>query len=67
MHTEYFLLTADVTVQVPVTLIVPAQTCGKSRPVPVQNPSQVETGFDGFCRRWSQQRGGKRCKYRLRA
>ena len=41
MHTEYFLLTADVTVQVPVTLIVSAQTCGKSRPVPVQNPSQV--------------------------
>ena len=41
MHTEYFLLTANVTVQVPVTLIVPAQTCGKSRPVPVQNPSQV--------------------------
>lgn len=41
MHTEYFLLTADVTVQVPVTLIVPAQTCGKSRPAPVQNPSQV--------------------------
>ena len=40
MHTEYFLLTADMTVQVPVTLIVPAQTCGKSRPVPVQNPSQ---------------------------
>ena len=39
MHTEYFLLTADVTVQVPVTLIVPAQTCGKSRPVPVRNPS----------------------------
>ena len=23
MHTEYFLLTADVTVQMPVTLIVP--------------------------------------------
>ena len=41
MHTEYFLLTADVTVQVPVTLIVPAQTCGKSRLGPVQNPSQV--------------------------
>lgn len=41
MHTEYFLLTADVTVQVPVTLIVPAQTCGKSRPAPVRNPSQV--------------------------
>lgn len=41
MHTEYFPLTADVTVQVPVTLIVPAQTCGKSRPVPVQNPSQI--------------------------
>ena len=41
MHTEYFLLTADVTVQVPVTLIVSAQTCGKSRPAPVQNPSQV--------------------------
>ena len=31
MHTEYFLLTADVTVQ----------TCGKSRPTPVRNPSQV--------------------------
>ena len=46
MHTEYFLLTADVTVQMPVTLIVPAQTCGKSRPAPVRNPSQVETGFD---------------------
>ena len=41
MHTEYFLLTADMTVQMPVTLIVPAQTCGKSRPGPVQNPSQV--------------------------
>ena len=41
MHTEYFLLTADVTMQVPVTLIVSTQTCGKSRPVPVQNPSQV--------------------------
>ena len=48
MHTEYFLLTADMTVQVPVTLIVPAQTCGKSRPAPVRNPSQVETGFDRF-------------------
>lgn len=46
MHTECFLLTADVTVQVPVTLIVSAQTCGKSRPAPVRNPSQVETGFD---------------------
>ena len=46
MHTEYFLLTADVTVQVPVTLIVSAQTCGKSRPAPVRNPSQVETDFD---------------------
>ena len=46
MHTEYFLLTADMTVQMPVTLIAPAQTCGKSRPGPVQNPSQVETGFD---------------------
>ena len=46
MHTEYFLLTVDVTVPVPVTLIVPAQTCGKSRPAPVRNPSQVETGFD---------------------
>lgn len=41
MHTEYFLLTVDVTVPVPVTLIVPAQTCGKSRPAPVRNPSQV--------------------------
>lgn len=41
MHTEYFLLTADVTVQMPVTLIVPAQTYGKSRPAPVRNPSQV--------------------------
>ena len=41
MHTEYFLLTADVTVQVPVTLIVSAQTCDKSRPAPVRNPSQV--------------------------
>ena len=41
MHTEYFLLTADVTVPVPVTLIVPAQTCGKSRPAPVRNPSQL--------------------------
>ena len=41
MHTEYFLLTADVTVQVPVTLIVPTQTCGKSRPAPVRNPSHV--------------------------
>ena len=41
MHTEYFLLTADMTVQVPVTLIVPAQTCGKSRPAPVRNPSQL--------------------------
>lgn len=46
MHTEYFLLTADVTVQVPVTLIVSAQTCGKSRPAPVRNPSQLETGFE---------------------
>lgn len=46
MHTEYFLLNADVTVPVPVTLVVPAQTCGKIRPAPVQNPSQVETGFD---------------------
>ena len=41
MHTEYFLLTADVTMQVPVTLIVSTQTCGKSRPAPVRNPSQV--------------------------
>ena len=41
MHTEYFLLTADMTVQMPVTLIVPTQTCGKSRPTPVRNPSQV--------------------------
>ena len=51
MHTEYFLLTADMTVQMPVTLIVPAQTCGKSRPAPVRNPSQVETGFDSVCNR----------------
>ena len=55
MHTEYFLLAADVTVQVPITLIVSAQTCGKSRPAPVRNPSQVETGFDIF-----QRIGGKR-------
>ena len=67
MHTEYFPLTADVTVQVPVTLIVPAQTCGKSRPVPVQNPSQVETHFDTVCRHWSEQYGRKRCKYHLNA
>ncbi len=40
MHTEYFLLAADVTVQMPVTLTVPTQTCGKSRPTPVRNPSQ---------------------------
>ena len=35
MHTEYFPLTADVTVQVPVTLIVPAQEppCPCAKPV----------------------------------
>ena len=60
MHTEYFLLTADVTVQMPVTLIVSAQTCGKSRLAPVRNPSQVETGFaqgqGGSCRRSARER-----------
>ena len=42
-------------------------TVGESINENIANPSQIETGFDGFCRRWSQQRGGKRCKYRLRA
>ena len=40
MHTEYYLLTVDVTVQGPVTLT--ASTQGRRK----QNPSQIETGFD---------------------
>ena len=46
MHTEYYLLTVDVTVQGPVTLTAATQGCRKEHLGPKQNPSQFETGFD---------------------
>lgn len=46
MHTEYYLLTVDVTVQGPVTLTASTQGRRKERLGPKQNPSQIETGFD---------------------
>ena len=46
MHTEYYLLTVDVTVQGPVTLTAATQGRRKERLGPKQNPSQIETGFD---------------------
>ena len=45
MHTEYYLLTVDVTVQGPVTLTASTQGRRKERLGPKQNPSQFETGF----------------------
>lgn len=45
MHTEYYLLTVDVTVQGPVTLTAATQGRRKERLGPKQNPSQIETGF----------------------
>lgn len=45
MHTEYYLLTVDVTVQGPVTLTAATQGCRKEHLGPKQNPSQFETGF----------------------
>ena len=53
MHTEYYLLTVDVTVQGPVTLMASTQGRRKERLEPKQNPSQFETGF-------SKLRGGKK-------
>lgn len=53
MHTEYYLLTVDVTVQGPVTLTASTQGRRKERLEPKQNPSQFETGF-------SIVRGGKK-------
>ena len=40
MHTEYYLLTVDVTVQGPVTLTAATQGRRKERLGPKQNPSQ---------------------------
>lgn len=53
MHTEYYLLTVDVTVQGPVTLTASTQGRRKERMGPKQNPSQIETDF-------SIVRGGKK-------
>ena len=41
MHTEYYLLTVDVTVQGPVTLTAATQGCRKEHLGPKQNPSQI--------------------------
>ena len=41
MHTEYYLLTVDVTVQGPVTLTAATRGCRKEHLGPKQNPSQI--------------------------
>ena len=46
MHTEYYLLTVDVTVHVPVTLTTATLVCIKQHLGPKQNPSQIDTDFD---------------------
>lgn len=46
MHTEYYLLTIDVTVQGPLTLMAATRGRRKERLGPKQNPSQIETDFD---------------------
>ena len=59
MHTEYYLLTIDVTVQGPVTLTASTQGRRKERLGPKQNPSQFETGFDivrGGKKAWQKKR-----------
>ena len=60
MHTEYYLLTVDVTVQGPVTLTTATQGCRKEHLGPKQNPSQIETDFDivqgGGKKVWQQRR-----------
>ena len=46
MHTEYYLLTVDVTVQGPLTLMAATRGRRKEHLGPKQNPIQIETDFD---------------------
>lgn len=46
MHTEYYLLTVDVTVQGPLTLMAATRGRRKEHLGPKQNPFQIETDFD---------------------
>lgn len=60
MHTEYYLLTIDVTVQGPLTLMAATRGRRKERLGPKQNPSQFETGFgivqEGGKKVWQEKR-----------